>query len=120
VAALSGPVVPALVAASGTDATMRFLDFFATQIENDNTHAACVRAAREFSHGCDGRKIGLLTNIQPVHVAAWIEQLKLTHSVPTVKLRLAAIGHMFDWLVTGYVMQSNPVGARAKARRAQG
>jgi hypothetical protein len=43
VAALSGPVVPALVATSGTDAAMRFLDFFATQIENDNTRAAYVR-----------------------------------------------------------------------------
>jgi hypothetical protein len=37
--ALFGPVVPVLVAASGTDAPMRFLDFFATQIENDNTGA---------------------------------------------------------------------------------
>ena len=107
-AALSGPVVPALVAASGTDAAMRFLDFFATQIENDNTRAAYVRAAREFLAWCDGQKIGLLTNIQPVHVTAWIKQLKLTHSVPTVKLRLAAIRHLFDWLVTGHVMQANP------------
>jgi hypothetical protein len=40
VTVLVGPVVPALVAASGTDAAMRFLDFFATQIENDNTRAA--------------------------------------------------------------------------------
>ena len=39
-AVLSGPVVPVLVAASGTDAAMRFLDFFATQIENDNTRAS--------------------------------------------------------------------------------
>jgi site-specific recombinase XerC len=37
-----------------------------------------------------------------------IKQLKLTHSVPTVKLRLAAIRHLFDWLVTGHVMQTNP------------
>lgn len=107
------PVVPVLVAASGTDAAMRFLDFFATQIENDNTRAAYVRAAREFlawcdGQRCDGQKIGLLTNIQPVHVAAWIKQLKLTHSVPTVKLRLAAIRHLFDWLVMGHVMQTNP------------
>jgi site-specific recombinase XerD len=104
----SGPVVPALVAAAGNDAAMRFLDFFATQIENDNTRAAYVRAAREFLAWCDGQKIGLLTNIQPVHVAAWIKQLKLTHSVPTVKLRLAAIRHLFDWLVMGHVMQTNP------------
>jgi hypothetical protein len=47
VAALSGPVVPRLIAASGTDATMRFLNFFATQIENDNTRSAYLRAARE-------------------------------------------------------------------------
>jgi site-specific recombinase XerD len=108
VAALSGPVVPRLVAASGTDATMRFLNFFATQIENDNTRAAYLRAAREFLARCDGQKIGLLTDIQPVHVAAWIKQSKLSHSIPTAKLRLAAIRHLFDWLVTGHVMQTNP------------
>jgi hypothetical protein len=89
-------IVPALVAASGHEAIDRFLNFFATQIENDNTREAYLRAAREFLTWCDGQKIGLLTNIQPVHVAAWIKQLKLTHSVPTVKLRLAAIRHLFD------------------------
>jgi site-specific recombinase XerD len=104
----AGPVVPALVAASGTDAAMRFLNFFATQIENDNTRAAYLRAAREFLAWCDGQKFGLLADIQPVHVAAWIKQSKLSHSVPTAKLRLAAIRHLFDWLVTGHVMQTNP------------
>jgi hypothetical protein len=44
----AGPVVPALVAVSGTDAVMRFLNFFATRIENDNTRAAYPRSAREF------------------------------------------------------------------------
>lgn len=107
-AAISLPVVPVLVAGSGRNATLRFLDFFTTQIENDNTRAAYLRAAREFLAWCDGQNIGLLTNIQPVHVAAWIKQLKTTHSVPTVKLRLAAIRHLFDWLVMGHVMQTNP------------
>jgi site-specific recombinase XerD len=106
--AISPPVMPALIAASGSDAAMRFLDFFATQIENDNTRAAYLRAAREFLAWCDGKKLGLLTNIQPVHVADWIKQSKLSHSVPTAKLRLAAIRHLFDWLVTGHVMQTNP------------
>jgi site-specific recombinase XerD len=108
VAALSGPVVPALVAASGTDATMCFLNFFATQMENDNTRAAYLRAAREFLAWCDGQKLALLADVQPVHVAAWIKHSKLTHSIPTVKLRLAAIRHLFDWLVTGHVMNTNP------------
>lgn len=31
-----------------------------------------------------------------------------THSAPTVKQRLAAVRHLFDWLVTGHVMQTNP------------
>jgi hypothetical protein len=59
VVALSGPVVPALVAASGNDATMRFFDFFATQIENDNT-----RAAREFLAWCDGQKLDCAAHAQ--------------------------------------------------------
>jgi site-specific recombinase XerD len=104
----AGPVVPALVMASSEDAAMRFLNFFATQIENDNTRAAYLRAAREFLAWCDGKKVGLLADIQPVHVAAWIKQSKLSHSIPTAKLRLAAIRHLFDWLVTGHVMHTNP------------
>src|ERR1700733_12480788 len=106
--AISMPVVPVLVAASGRDAAMRFLNFFATQIENDNTRAAYLRAAREFLAWCDGKKVGLLTDIQPVHVAEWIKQSKLSHSIPTAKLRLAAIRHLLDWLVTGHVMHTNP------------
>lgn len=46
--------------------------------------------------------------MQPAYVAAWIKQSKLSHSIPTAKLRLAAIRHLLDWLVTGQVMQTNP------------
>ncbi|MBY5413558.1 tyrosine-type recombinase/integrase [Rhizobium leguminosarum] len=31
-----------------------------------------------------------------------------THSAPTVKQRLAAVRHLFDWLVIGHVMETNP------------
>src|SRR3954453_5361093 len=96
-------IVPALVAASGAEAIDRFLDFFATQIENDNTRAAYMRAAREFLAWCDDQHVRRLADVQPMHVAAWIKHLKPTHAVPTVKLRLAAIRHLFDWLVTGHV-----------------
>jgi hypothetical protein len=47
-AAVASDIVPLLVVASGGDAVDRFLNFFATQIENDNTRAAYLRAAREF------------------------------------------------------------------------
>ena len=94
---------------------------FATRIENDNTPTAYLRGAREFLAWCGKEKLGRLADIQSIHVAAWIKQSKLTHSVPTVKLRLAAIRHLFDWLVTGHVLQTNPrLPFAAKACRAQG
>jgi site-specific recombinase XerD len=93
-----------VVAASGHEAIDRFLNFIATQIENDNTREAYLRAAQEFLAWCGAEKLGLLTDIQVVHIAAWIKQSKLTHSVPTVKLRLVAICHLFDWLVTGHAI----------------
>jgi integrase/recombinase XerC len=49
--------------------------------------------------------------VQPLHVAAWVEQLQGSVSVPTVKLRLAAIRHLFDWLVTGQILPFNPAAA---------
>jgi integrase/recombinase XerD len=46
-----------------------------------------------------------------MHVAAYVEQLGRTHSKPTVKQHLAAIRMLFDWLVTGHIMESNPAHA---------
>ena len=47
-AAANTYIVPALVVTSGHEAIDRFLNFFATQIENDNTREAYLRAAQEF------------------------------------------------------------------------
>ena len=46
-----------------------------------------------------------------MHVAAYIEQLGRTHAKPTVKQHLAAIRMLFDWLVTGHVLDTNPAHA---------
>ena len=43
-----------------------------------------------------------------MHVAGYIEQLGRVRSKPTVKQHLAAIRILFDWLVTGQVVASNP------------
>jgi site-specific recombinase XerC len=45
--------------------------------------------------------------VQPLHVAGWIELQTQTLSAPTVKQHLAAIRHLFDWLVTGQVVPHN-------------
>ena len=52
-----------------------------------------------------------LARVTPMYVAAYVEQLGQTHSKPTVKQHLAAIRMLFDWLVTGQVMQTNPAHA---------
>jgi len=56
--------------------------------------------------------------VQPLHVATWIEGQTRTHAAPTVKQRLAAIRHLFDWLVTGQIVATNPAGSvRGPAHR---
>lgn len=49
--------------------------------------------------------------MQPLHVATWIETQTREHSPPTAKLRLAALRHLFDWLVTGQVIPTNPAAS---------
>jgi integrase len=49
--------------------------------------------------------------VQPLHVATWIEMQAREHSAPTAKLRLAALRRLFDWLVTGQVISTNPAAA---------
>jgi integrase/recombinase XerD len=46
--------------------------------------------------------------VQPMHVAAYIERLQGKRVAPTIKQHLACIRMLFDWLVTGQVMPSNP------------
>jgi integrase/recombinase XerD len=105
VTATSGPVLPALISGS---ASLRFLEFFAVNIRNKNTRAAYARAAAAFLRWCEGQGIGELGRIQPMHVASYIELLQGERSAPTVKQHLACIRMLFDWLVTGQVMPSNP------------
>jgi site-specific recombinase XerD len=98
--------VPALVADSGPDASRRFLEFFAATIRNPNTRAAYARALSQFFAWCEDRGIRALDQIEPMVVAAYIEQHP--GSAPTVKQHLAAIRMCFDWLVTGQILRQNP------------
>jgi integrase len=46
--------------------------------------------------------------VQPVHVATWIEAGTRELAAPSIKQRLAALRHLFDWLVNGQVVPVNP------------
>ena len=43
-----------------------------------------------------------------MHVAVYVKQLGARYAAPSIKQQLAAIRMLFDWLVTGHVIQVNP------------
>jgi site-specific recombinase XerD len=102
---------PALIAASGERASYRFLEFFTANIRNPNTRRAYARAALEFFDWLAAHGVTQLTAIESIHVATYIEQLQKARSAPTAKLRLAALRHLFDWMVIGQIMPTNPAAA---------
>jgi len=108
---LTAPTVPALVIAAGDQAGTRFLEFFASAIRNPHTRRAYARAAGDFLAWCAGAGVSSITAVQPLHVAAWIELQTQTLSAPTAKQQLAAIRHLFDWLVTGQIVPHNPAAS---------
>jgi site-specific recombinase XerD len=55
------------------------------------------------------RNLSLLDAIRPVHVAGYIESLRL--AAPTVKQHLAAVRMLFNWLVVTQVIPMNPAAA---------
>lgn len=105
------PTLPLLVTAAGARAETRFLEFFAANIRNANTRRAYGRAVGAFLAWCQDGGLSSIAAVQPLHVAMWVERLGAELSVPTVKQHLAAIRHLFDWLVTGQVMPVNPAAS---------
>ena len=100
--------VPALFAVNAP-AARRTFEFFAVNIRNPNTRKAYARAVADFAGWCDVRGIVDVRQVQPVHVAAYIEGLAI--ATPSVKQRLAALRMLFDWLVVGQVMPTNPASS---------
>jgi integrase/recombinase XerD len=80
-------------------------------ISNKNTRAAYYRAVCHFFAWLEQHGIAELADIEPLHVAADIEQLQSAMAKPTVKQHLAAIRMLFDWLVVGQVLATNPAHA---------
>jgi integrase/recombinase XerD len=88
--------VSAIVAGAGDHAARRFLEFFAATIRNKNTRMAYYRAVTDFFAWVERHKIGHLVDIEPLHVAAYVETLQATVARPTVKQHLAAIRMCFE------------------------
>jgi hypothetical protein len=102
--------LPALVALAGERASMRFLEFFAANIRNPHTRRAYARAAQEF---LPGAPMPACRRSAPSDrcTSRLGSRPRRASAAPSVKQRVAAIRHLFDWLVTGQVVPVNPVGS---------
>ena len=105
-----GIQLPALFSPDSATA-QRVLEFFTANIRNPHTRKAYATAVRGFAAWTDTIGIAHLRYIKPLHVAAYIEQLHSRLSAPSVKLQLAAIRMLFDWLVVGQIVPTNPASA---------
>jgi site-specific recombinase XerD len=104
---LGNTELPVLIRAAGERATYRFVEFFTAQIRNPNTRRAYHVAISQFFLWCHSQNLQL-QQIHSIHVATYVEQLQQHVSAPTVKQHMAAIRKLFDWLVVGHVLETNP------------
>jgi site-specific recombinase XerD len=102
--------VPSIIADAGERAGRRFVEFFTANIRNPNTRAEYARAVLDFFAWLERGRFRL-EDIEPIVVAAYIEQLGRSKSAPTVKQSLAAIRVLFDWMVLGQVLPMNPAAS---------
>ena len=102
--------VPVLFRNAGENATRRFLEFFTASIRNKNTRLAYGQAVRRFCRWCERHKLDL-EQLSPPLIAAYIEEVGRELSVPSTKQHLAAIRMLFDYLVIGHGMVTNPAAS---------
>jgi site-specific recombinase XerD len=89
----------------------RFLEFLTANMRNPHTRRAYARSVGEFLTWCDHVGIPSITAVEPLDVTTYIEMLGKPQrsnpkrhdplTAPSVKQHLAAIRHLFDWLVVG-------------------
>jgi hypothetical protein len=106
----SGARLPVLFAKAGERASKRVLEFFTAHIRNPHTRRAYGRATARFAGWCEARGLALEA-LEPVLVAAYVEELQGQVAAPSVKQHLAGIRMLFDYMVTGGVLRFNPAAA---------
>jgi site-specific recombinase XerD len=98
--------LPAILEGAGKRARDRIEEFFTARIENDNTRRAYLLAARRFFWWLEEQGIEGFSQIKAPMIARYLKQH--VGSKQTRKQHLAAIRMLFDYLVTGHVIEFNP------------
>ena len=99
--------LPGPVRDAGPSAQRRLLEFFTAEVRNPNTRSAYAAAASRFFQWCETRSLAL-GKISPFAVASYVEEMQQGHALPTVKQHLSALRALFDYLVVGQILPSNP------------
>src|SRR5260370_565988 len=103
--------LPAIIRDRGERTSRRFIEFFTASIRNRNTRAAYARAVKQFLDWCEEDRRLELYEIDPLTVAAYVEQLGSRTAKPTVKQHLAAIRQLFAYLTSGGILEANPAAS---------
>ena len=107
--------LPAAIADQGEKAAERFFTFFTDTIPNANTRAAYYRNVMRFFAWTHAKGLSLPA-IKSYHVSGYLAELANEHATPTVKQHLASLRMLFDWLITGQVIDANPAAAVRAAK----
>jgi hypothetical protein len=88
--------------APDSKAAKRFIEYFAANIRNPNTRRAYTRAILGFSSWCETRDLNEIADIEPVHVAAYVELSGRRLAKPSVKqnqlTRMGAATQVERWI----------------------
>ncbi len=104
-AAADDVLIPNLINEAGAKARYAWEEFIYGEISNLHTRRAYGKAVGDLLKRADEAKL-TLSQITPKFVRSHFE--KMETSVPTRKLRLAAVRHFFDIAVTRHAMALNP------------
>jgi integrase/recombinase XerD len=108
--ATASDFVPSVIAKTGNQNSKLYLEFFAARIRNKNTREAYLRNVNRFFIWCHERMISF-ERIEPMVIAAYIEELTNESPPETVKQHLAAIRKLYDHLVINQVLAVNPAAS---------
>src|ERR1017187_10209370 len=107
--------LPPFIRDAGAETEAFTREFFAARLPNPNTRAAYEGAVRRFCSWCEGHGLEL-EQVNPVHAAAYVQELGERLSAPSVNLHLAALRQGFDWRTQRGLFRARPI-ASVKAPR---
>lgn len=107
---LPNDYLPPTILTAGSRTSKSYMEFFAARIRNKNTREAYLRNTSRFFNWCEDRNVSF-EKIEPMVIAAYVEQMTDDSPAETVKQHLAAIRKLYDHLVINQIVATNPAAS---------